>query len=86
MRKSETLNQRFTRSMISPSVPRTMEQSSEPIVVKDNSDNEDESPPRETPINDFEQEQSNNHNDVVISPKRFVKDNSPLLAQSKHEA
>ena len=56
MRKSESLNRRFTRSMISLSVPRTMEQSSEPIVVEDNSDNEDESPPCETPINDFEQE------------------------------
>ena len=86
MRKSETLNRRFTRSMISLSVPRTMEQSSEPIVVEDNSDNEDESPPRETPINDFEQEKSNNHNDVVVSPKRFVKDNSPLPTQSEHEA
>ena len=72
--------------MISLSVPRTMEQSSEPIIVEDNSDNEDESPPRETPINDFEQEHSNNHNDVVVSPKRFVKDNSPLPAQSEHEA
>ena len=85
-RKYETFNQRFTRSMISLSVPRTMEQSSEPIIVEDNSDNEDESPPRETPINDFEQEQSNSHNDVVVSPKRFVKDNSPLPAQSEHEA
>ena len=80
MRKSETLNQRFTRSMISLSVPRTIQQSSEPIIVEDNSDNEDESPPRETPINDFEQEQSNSHNDVVVSPKRLVKDNSPLPA------
>ena len=72
--------------MISLSVPRTMEQSSEPIMVEDNSDKEDESPPHETPINDFEQEQSNNHNDLVVSPKRFVKDNSPLAAQSEHEA
>ena len=72
--------------MISLSVPRTIEQNSEPIVVEDNSDNEDESPPRKNPIDDFEQEQSNSHNDVVVSPKRFVKDNSPLLAQSEHEA
>ena len=56
MRKYETTNQRFTRSMISLSFPRTMEQSSEPIIVEDNSDREDESPPHETPINDFEQE------------------------------
>ena len=74
IRQYEMLNQRFTRSMISVLFPRTMEQSSEPIVVEDNSDNEDESPPHETPINDFEQEQSNNHNDVVVSPKRFVND------------
>ena len=26
------------------------------------------------------------HNDVVVSPKRFQKDHSSLLAQSKHEA
>ena len=45
MRKYETFNRRLTRSMISLSVPRTIEQSSEPIVVEDNSDNEDESPP-----------------------------------------
>ena len=56
MRKYETLNRRFTKSMISLLVPRTIEQSSEPIVVEENSDNEDESPPRETLINDFEQE------------------------------
>ena len=86
MRQSEMLNRRFTRSMISLSVPRTIEQSSEPIVVEDNSDNKDESPPHETPINDFEQEQSNSHNDVVVSNKRFMKDNSPLPAQSEHEA
>ena len=42
--------------MISISFPRTMEQSSEPIIVEDNSDKEDEYPPHETPINDFEQE------------------------------
>ena len=54
MRKSEMLNRRLTRSIISLSVPRTIEQSSEPIVLEDNSDNEDESPPRETQINDFE--------------------------------
>ena len=71
---------------MSLSVPRTIERSSEPIVVEDNSDNEDESPPRETPINEYEKEQSNSHNDVVVSPKRFVKDNSPLPAQSEHEA
>ena len=40
--------------MISLSVRRTIEQSSEPIAVEDNSDNEDESPPRETPINEYE--------------------------------
>jgi len=85
-RKYETTNRRFTRSMISLSVPRTMEQSSEPIIVEDNSDNEDESPPHETPINDFEQEQSNNHDNLVVSPKRVVKDDSPLPAQSEHEA
>ena len=56
MRKSETYNRRLTRSMISLLVPRTIEQTSEPIVVEDNSDNKDESPPREAPINEFEQE------------------------------
>ena len=86
MRKSETINRRITRSMISLSIPRTIEQSSEPIIVEDNSDNEDESPPREAPINDFEQEQSNSHNDVVVSPKRLMKDKSPLPEQSEHEA
>ena len=85
-RKYETINQRFARSMIGISVPRTMKRSSEPIVVEYNSDNEDEYPPHETPINEFEQEQSNNHNDLVVSPKRFLKYNSPLPAQSEHEA
>ena len=61
--------------MISLLFPRTMEQSSEPIFVEDNSGKEDESPPDETPINDFQQEQSNNHDDLVVSPKRVMKDN-----------
>ena len=74
MRKSEIFNRRLTRSMISISVPRTIERSCEPIVVEDNSNNEDESPPCETPINEYEHEQSNSHNDVVVSPKRFGKD------------
>ena len=54
MRKFERLNRRLTRSMISLSVPRTIERSSEPIEVEDNSDSEDESPPRESPINEYE--------------------------------
>ena len=86
MRKSEMLNQRLTRSIISLSVPRTIERSCEPIVVEYNSNNEDESPPCETQINEYEQEQSNSHNDVVVSPKRFRKDHSSLPAQSEHEA
>ena len=56
-----------------------------PIVVEDNSDKEDESPPHETPINDFEQEQSNNHDNLMVSPKRDLKYDSPLPAQSEHE-
>ena len=72
--------------MIGISVPRTMKRSSEPIVVEYNSDNEDEYPPHETPINEFEQEQSNNHDNLVVSPKRVVKDDSPLPTQSEHEA
>ena len=60
--------------MISLSVPRTIEWSCERIVVEDNINNEDESPPRESSINEYEQEQSNSHNDVVVSPKRFGKD------------
>ena len=86
MRKSEILNRRIIRSMISLLVPRNIEWSSEPIVVEDNSDNEDESPPHETPINEYEQAHSNIHNDVVVSPKRFMKYKSPLPAQSEHEA
>ena len=54
LRKSEILNRRLTRGMISLSVPRTIERSCEPIVVEDNCNNEDESPPRETPINEYE--------------------------------
>ena len=72
MRKSEILNRRLTRSMISLSVPRNIERSSEPIVVEDNSDNKDKSPPREIPIDEYEQEQSNSHNDVVVSPKTLL--------------
>ena len=56
MRNSKTFNGRLTTSMISLSVLRTLEESSEPIVVEDNSENEDESLPHETPISDFEQE------------------------------
>ena len=41
--------------MISLLIPRIMEQSSEPSFVEDNIDKEDESPPHETPIYDFEQ-------------------------------
>ena len=54
MRKSKIFNRRLTSSMISLLVPRTIERSCEPIVVEDNSNNEDESPPRETPINENE--------------------------------
>ena len=72
--------------MISISILKTIEWSCEPIIVEDNSNNEDESPPRESPINEYEQEQSNSHNDVVVSAKRFRKDYSSLPAQSKHEA
>ena len=86
MRKFEILNRRLTRSMISLLVPRTIAQSSEPIVVEDNSNNEDEYPPHETPINEYEQEQSNSHNNVVVSPNIFGKDHSSLPAQSEHEA
>ena len=72
--------------MISLSFPRTMEQSSEPIFVKDKSDKEDESPPLETPFNDFEQEQSSNHDNLVVFPKRVVEYDSPLPVQPEHEA
>ena len=72
--------------MISLSFPRTMEQSSEPIFVEDNSDKEDESPPHEIPFNDFEQEHNSNHGNLVVSPKRVMKDDSPLPAQYEHEA
>ena len=54
MRKSEMLNQRLTRSMISLSVLKTIEQSCEPIIVEDNSNNEDEYPPCESQINEYE--------------------------------
>ena len=56
VRKSKMLNRRLTRSMISLSVPKTIEQNCEPIIVEDNSNNENESPPRESPINEYEQE------------------------------
>ena len=46
VRKLEMLNRRLTRSMIGLSVPKTIERSCEPIIVEDNSNNEDESPPR----------------------------------------
>ena len=36
--KSETTNRRFTWSMVSLSIPKTMEQNSEPIFVKDDSE------------------------------------------------
>ena len=85
-RKSKTTNRRFTRSMISLSIPRIMEQSSEPSFVEDNIDKEDESPPHETPFNDFEQEHSSNHGNLVVSPKRVLEDDSPLPAQPEHEA
>ena len=74
------LNQRLTRSMISLSVLKTIERSCEPIIVEDNSNNEDEPPPRESPINEYEQEQSNSDNDVVVSPKILGKDYSSLPA------
>ena len=69
MGKSETTSQRFTRSMVSLSIPKTMEQNSEPIFVKDDSEQENESPPHETSFKEFEHEQSINHSNYV--------DNSP---------
>ena len=48
MGKSETTSRRFTRSMVILSIPKTMEHNSEPIFVKDDSEQENESPPHET--------------------------------------
>ena len=63
--------------MVILSIPKTMEHNSEPIFVKDDSEQENESPPHETPFRDFEHEQSSNHSISV--------DNSQLSAQPKHE-
>ena len=77
MGKYETTSRRFTRSMVSLSIPKTMEQNSEPIFVKDDSEQENESPPHETPFIDFEHEHSSSHGNSV--------DNSPSSAQPEHE-
>ena len=77
MGKYETTSRRFTRSMVSLSIPKTMEHNSEPIFVKDDSEQENESPPHETSFKEFEHEQSSNHGNFV--------DNSPLSAQPEHE-
>ena len=63
--------------MVSVSIPNTVEQNSEPIFVKDDSEQENKSPPHETSFNEFEHEQSSNHGNSV--------DNSPLLVQPEHE-
>ena len=75
--KSETTSQRFTRSMVSLSIPKTMEHNSEPIFVKDDSEQENDSPPHETSLKEFEHEQTSNQGNSV--------DNSPLSAQPEHE-
>ena len=75
--KSETTSRRFTGSMVSLSIPKTMEQNSEPIFVKDDSEQDNESPPHETSFKEFEHEQSSNHGNFV--------DNSPLSTQPEHE-
>ena len=77
MGKSETTSRRFIRSMVTLSIPKTMEQNSEPIFVKDDSVQENESPPHETSFKEFEHEQSSNHGNSM--------DNSPLSTQPKHE-
>ena len=76
MGKYETTSGRFTRSMVSLSIPKTMELNSEPIFVKDDSEQENKSPPHETSFKEFEHEQSSNHSNYV--------DNSPLSAQPEH--
>ena len=63
--------------MVSLSIPKTMEQDSEPIFFKDDNEQENESPPHETSFKGFEHEHSSNHENSV--------DNSPLSTQLEHE-
>ena len=63
--------------MVSLSIPKTIEQDSEPIFFKDDSEQENESPPHETSFKGFEHEQSSDHGNFV--------DNSPLSVQLEHE-
>ena len=77
MRKYETTSRRFTRSMVSLSIPKIMELNSEPIFDKYDSEQENESPPHETQFREFEHEKSSNHGNSV--------DNSPLSVQPEHE-
>ena len=63
--KYETTSRIFTRSMVSLSIPKTMEQNSEPIFVNDDSEQENEYPPHETSFKEFEHEHSNNNGNSV---------------------
>ena len=82
--KFERINRRFTRSIASLSIPKTMEQNAEPIFIEVYSDQEDESPPHENPLNG-KHEKSSNYGNSLVSPEIILGDNSPLLEQQEYE-
>lgn len=85
MNRYEAVNRRFTRSMANLSFPITIEQNKEPVLVEVCSDHEEESPLHEIPLNDYEHEQSSNHDNSPVSPKKILVDNSSSLGQPEHE-